>query len=85
MKTDNHNNLSRPKDLTLSPIPMVSNWTLNADESSFQATGDHFPTPPPMHEHKLKYEMNPIDGDRSVVEKKYDGNYKSFQTSVSYK
>jgi hypothetical protein len=49
------------------------NWV--ADESSFQTTGDHLPTPPPMPEHKLKYEMNPIDGDRSVIEKKDDGSY----------
>ncbi|EFX68944.1 hypothetical protein DAPPUDRAFT_329609 [Daphnia pulex] len=49
------------------------NWV--ADESSFQATGYHLPTPPPMPEHKLKYEMNPVDGDRSVIEKKDDVSY----------
>ncbi len=59
----------------ISPDGVKLNVNWDADENKFQATGDHFPTPPPMPEHKLKYEMNPIDGDRSVVEKKDDGSY----------
>ena len=59
----------------ISPDGVELNVNWDADENKFQATGDHLPTPPPMHEHKLKYEMNPIDGDRSVTEKKADGSY----------
>ncbi|XP_046447448.1 uncharacterized protein LOC124196409 isoform X8 [Daphnia pulex] len=61
-------------------VVLTVNWV--ADENGFQATGDHLPTPLPMPEHKLKYEMNPIDGDDSVIEKRDDGSY-SFSFSKS--
>ncbi|XP_046446911.1 uncharacterized protein LOC124196141 [Daphnia pulex] len=57
-------------------LKVVSNANLNRE------TRAHFPTSPPMPEHKLKYEMNPIDGDLSVTEKKDDGSY-SFSISES--
>jgi hypothetical protein len=59
----------------ISPDGVKLNVNWDADENKFQATGDHLPTPPPMPEHKLKYEMNPIDGDLSVTEKKDEGSY----------
>jgi hypothetical protein len=59
----------------ISPDGVKLNVNWDADENKFQATGDHLPTPPPMPEHKLKYEMNPIDGDLSVTEKKDVGSY----------
>jgi hypothetical protein len=62
----------------ISPDGVELNVNWDADENKFQATGDHLPTPPPMHKHKLKYEMNPIDGDRLVVEKKDDGTHGSY-------
>ncbi len=69
MKTDNHNILSRTNLDGTDGLKVVSNANLNRE------TRAHFPTPPPMPEHKLKYGLNPIDGDRSVIEKKDDGSY----------
>jgi hypothetical protein len=69
MKTDIHINLSRTNLDGTDDTKVVSNANLNRE------TRAHFPTPPPMPEHKLKYEMNPIDGDLSVTEKKDDGSY----------
>ncbi|XP_046447441.1 uncharacterized protein LOC124196409 isoform X2 [Daphnia pulex] len=63
-------------------VVLTVNWV--ADENGFQATGDHLPTPLPMPEHKLKYEMNPIDGDDSVIEKRDDGSY-SFRVAAKDK
>jgi hypothetical protein len=69
MKTDNHNIVSRKNLDGTDGTKVVSNSKLNRE------TGTHLPTPPPMPEHKLKYEMNPIDGDLLVTEKKDDGSY----------